>query len=165
MKCTECGRVMTSRRCDHRYVECGLRNVVLKDVQIRHCGNCGNEELGIRRIEELHRVVAHVIAMKHERLRPAEIRFLRKSLGLSGVDFARKMGVAPETVSRWERKDKPLAMSRSAERLLRVLVFFEEPVEQYDRRGLDLGSVGTQEPSSRTVRLAPSATGWRELAA
>lgn len=44
-------------------------------------------------------VVQH-IARSPERLGPAEIRFLRKYVGYSGKDFARFVGVTPETVSR-----------------------------------------------------------------
>ena len=39
---------------------------------------------------------------KKRRLAPEEIKFLRKSLGWAGVDFAKHMGATPETVSRWE---------------------------------------------------------------
>jgi DNA-binding transcriptional regulator YiaG len=37
-----------------------------------------------------------------------EVRFLRKSLGWSGSDFAKHMGVAEETVSRWENDAAPI---------------------------------------------------------
>ncbi|MGQ0732251.1 MAG: helix-turn-helix domain-containing protein [Acidobacteriota bacterium] len=33
---------------------------------------------------------------------PPEIRFLRKQLGLSGIDLAMHLGATPESVSRWE---------------------------------------------------------------
>jgi len=48
------------------------------------------------------------------------VRFLRKSLGWSGSDFAKHMGVAEETVSRWENDAAPIGPQ--ADRLLRFLV-------------------------------------------
>jgi transcriptional regulator with XRE-family HTH domain len=62
-------------------------------------------------------------------LAPVEIRYLRKHIGLSGGDFAQRMGVARETVSRWETGAQP--MGAVADRLLRLLVVTHEPTECY----------------------------------
>ena len=61
---------------------------------------CGEHEVAIPRIEDLHRTIAQAVIAKRERLTPAEIRFLRKFLGWSGADFAAHVGTTPETVSR-----------------------------------------------------------------
>ena len=58
-----------------------------------------------------------------------EIRFLRKHIGLSGAEFAQRMGGARETVSRWETGANP--MGATADRLLRFLVYTHEPTESY----------------------------------
>ena len=42
----------------------------------------------IPHIADLHRVLAHAVVRKSSRLTPAEIRFLRRTLGWSGQDFA-----------------------------------------------------------------------------
>ena len=55
--------------------------------------------------------------------------FLRKHIGLSGTDFAQRMGVARETVSRWETGATP--MGAVADRLLRLLVVTHAPTESY----------------------------------
>jgi transcriptional regulator with XRE-family HTH domain len=62
-------------------------------------------------------------------LAPVEIRFLRKHIGLSAADFAQRMGVARETVSRWETGANP--MGAVADRLLRLLVVTHESTESY----------------------------------
>src|SRR5439155_2513167 len=49
-----------------------------------------------------------------------QVRFLRKSLGWSGCEFAKHMGVTDETVSRWENNAAPIGPQ--ADRLLRLMV-------------------------------------------
>jgi DNA-binding transcriptional regulator YiaG len=62
-------------------------------------------------------------------LRPQEIRFLRKYLGYSGADFARVIGVSPETLSRWENgKAEP---SRMVDLLLRYMALTRDPLTEY----------------------------------
>src|SRR5579883_463805 len=102
MKCFECGTEMTSAHENYHYTACGLPNVTLKDIEVRRCPNCGDYEPLIPQIEDLHRVIAFAVATQPSRLSAAEIKFLRKYLGWSGADFAKRMGVSQETVSRWE---------------------------------------------------------------
>jgi putative zinc finger/helix-turn-helix YgiT family protein len=129
MKCVECGAEMTTHRENYKYGACGLPGVTLVGVDVSRCRDCGEVEVAIPNIEGLHRVLAQEVARKRERLTPAEIRYLRKWLGLSGVDFAAHVGVTAETVSRWEQG--ATAMGGSAERLLRWFVFTREPVSEY----------------------------------
>lgn len=120
MKCLECGTPMKSRKEDYRYDECGLKHVTLVGVEVARCPRCDNYEVSIPHIEELHRLLAKVLIDKSTRFTGDEVRFLRKSLGWSGSDFAKYMGVAEETVSRWENDAAPIGPQ--ADRLLRFLV-------------------------------------------
>jgi putative zinc finger/helix-turn-helix YgiT family protein len=130
MKCDECGGpVTTERNAVRRYEIGGLPHVELHGVEVTTCGSCGNEEIGIPRIGELHRVLAQTFVTQHRMLAPVEIRFLRKHIGLSASDFAPMMGVSRETVSRWETGAKPIGAV--ADRLLRLLVFTHQPTESY----------------------------------
>jgi len=129
MKCLTCGHEMTSRRENHHYKESGLKNVVLVNVEVRACPNCGAREVVIPRMDELHRVIAHAVTTKEAKLGGEQIRFLRKYLGWSGSDLAAYMAVQPETVSRWESGSQE--MGPVADRLLRLLVSNREPVTQY----------------------------------
>ncbi len=118
MKC-ECGTEMKSRKENYRYTESGLDNVILLGVEVRRCRSCGRSEVVLPRLEELHRTIARTVATGSSPLRPQEIRFLRKYLGYSGADFARVIGVSPETLSRWENgKAEP---SRMVDLLLRYM--------------------------------------------
>src|SRR5262249_7252553 len=128
-KCLECGTLMKTTRENYNYKTSGLPGVVLHNVQVSRCQNCGEQEVHIPNIEGLHRALALAIVRRRERLSPAEIRFLRKYLDLSSGDFAEHIGVSSETVSRWEQGRK--AMGSTADRLLRWLAVTREPVSDY----------------------------------
>jgi putative zinc finger/helix-turn-helix YgiT family protein len=140
----------------------GLDGVTLKGVMVRQCPKCGEREVGIYKISELHRCLAMTVARRREKLGPKEIRFLRKYLGLSSKDFADKMGVDKTTVSKWERVDAPAPMGQPAERLLRFMVMVDKPIEEYP-----LEETGVVE--AKTVRMVvEGSTGpqaWRILPA
>src|SRR6266849_10082587 len=150
-KCPQCGGVTKTRREPaYRYAESGLSNVVLiKAVTTTSCSKCGEVYTGFRAIERLHKAIATALIRKKGRLAPEEIRFLRKSLGWSGVDFARRMGTTKETVSRWESGKLP--MGPQADRLLRMLVAKSTPVE-HGRRSLTGGRERTGETGESRAR-------------
>jgi len=52
------------------------------------------------------------------RLSPSDIRFLRKVAQWRAVDLAERVGVRPETISRWESGAEPL--SRQSEMYIRL---------------------------------------------
>ena len=129
MLCLVCGHPMQTHRENYQYTASGLPHVTLQQVEVSRCPNCGETEVAIPHIEALHRAIANALVRKPTRLAPAEIRFLRKSLGWSGSDFAKRIGATPATVSRWEHGKTP--MGPMAERLLRLLVVTEVPVQKY----------------------------------
>lgn len=158
MKCLLCGGVMTERT-ETRRSYAGLEDVILEGVLVRHCPACGEEEIGYVNVEELHRQLALGLAAKAAALTPREIRFLRTYLGLSGTDLAKRMGVSKETVSRWERIDKPLAMGGPAERLLRLMVVRDRPISDYPSE--TLAHVATAPAAPLQARLKRSnKKGW-----
>lgn len=150
---------MESERVNHRYVESGLPNVVLVGVEVRRCPKCGEQALSIPHVEELHKTLAMELVHERTRLAPYEIRFLRKWLGLSGVDFARRMGVEPATVSRWERTENPQPMGPVAERLLRMLVVHGQQVDEYPNILASLDD--TVEHVDHLLAVRPVKKGWK----
>jgi transcriptional regulator with XRE-family HTH domain len=50
----------------------------------------------------------------------AEVTKIRKALGLTQVQLAEELGVAPNSVARWERDE--MGIRPMAERLMRMLV-------------------------------------------
>lgn len=111
---------MKTRKENYRYDECGLKYVTLVGVEVSRCPRCGNYEISIQQVEGLHRLIARVVIDKMTRFTGDEVRFLRKSLGWSGSNLAKHMGVAVETVSRWENGAAPIGPQ--ADRLLRLMV-------------------------------------------
>jgi putative zinc finger/helix-turn-helix YgiT family protein len=156
--CRACGKAkMTSGEETYDYRECGLPNVVLVGVVVRRCPSCGHHELVLPRITELHRTIALAVIHKRARLSGAEVRFLRKSLGWSGVDFARHIGVDPSTVSNWENDKDPIGAS--SDRLLRLMVAHGAPVDEYPLE--ELTKIENERTPPVEVRLSPKARGWR----
>lgn len=148
MKCDECGgRVTVERNAVRRYGLGGVPHVELHGVEVIRCNSCGKETIGIPRLAQLHRVIAHRFVAQQRMLATVEIRFLRKQIGLSGVDFAQRMGVSRETVSRWESGAQP--MGAVADRLLRLIVITHEPPESYAVD--DLLSELSNEPAPSTL--------------
>jgi putative zinc finger/helix-turn-helix YgiT family protein len=129
-KCYECGGEMTTdKNAVIRYDMAGLPHVQLHGVTIERCPKCGEETIVIPRLEQLHRALAHAFITQPRMIAPVEIKFLRKHMGFSSADFALRMGVARETVSRWEAGAQ--SMGAVADRLLRLLVITHEPTESY----------------------------------
>jgi putative zinc finger/helix-turn-helix YgiT family protein len=128
-KCLECGGTMTTRRENLKYDASGLPGITLIGVDVSRCAECGEYEVAIPHIEGLHKAIATILAQKRERLVGAEVRFLRKYLGLAAGDFAAHAGVTPETVSRWEHESTTMGVT--AERLLRWMVLTRDPVSHY----------------------------------
>jgi putative transcriptional regulator len=120
---------MASKRENHKYTACGLDYVTLVNVEVRRCQSCGEWEVVIPKMEQLHRVLAQTVAQAKSRLQGSEIRFLRKYLGYSGAEAASALSVTPETMSRWENDKVPI--SQSAERFLRLMVLSQQPAQFY----------------------------------
>lgn len=161
MKCTECGTTMKTQRENYRYDECGLKKVTLVGIEVSRCPRCGNFEISIPHIEELHRTIARAIIDKTTRLTGEEVKFLRKSLGWSGVEFAGSMGVAEETVSRWENNAVPIGPQ--ADRLLRLMVAQGRLTTSYPAERLRLISAKKATPTR--VELESRDEQWELLSA
>lgn len=159
--CRACGvGELVSSKERYVYAESGLPNVVLEGVTIRRCPNCQEFEVVIPRVLELHRCIALAVVSKTTRLTGAEVRFLRKHLGYSGVDFAKCMGVSPEVVSKWEH-DRD-SIGGQSDRLLRMMVVRDRPLEEYplDR----LADIDDNKRDPVALDLHPSGQGWQTAA-
>ena len=152
---------MTTRRENVRYDASGLPGVTLVGVEVSRCAHCGEHEVAIPHIADLHRAMAHALVRKPSRLTPGEIRFLRRTLDWSGQDFAEHMGTTAETVSRWE--NGRAAMGAQADRLLRLLVLHRQPAPSYDLA--EMKHIGRRDATDLRTRLVPTDTGWAAEAA
>lgn len=159
--CRACSKVeLISAKEHYHYHESGLPNIILKGVTVRRCPACNEFEVVIPRVTELHQIIALAVVRKTTRLTGAEVRFLRKFLGLSGVDFAGRMGVSPEAVSKWEHEKDPIG--GQSDRLLRMMVVRDRPVEEYPIE--KLAEINDNERESISLDLLSSDNGWRSAA-
>jgi putative transcriptional regulator len=104
-ECTSTTRqeVLATHDKPYHYVECGLPNIYLVGVRTFRC-NCGEKAVEIPAIKQLMALIARHLVMKNESLTGTEIKFLRKQLGLKAADFAEKVKLQPETLSRVENE-------------------------------------------------------------
>jgi len=118
-KCPTCGSErLVLQKGHHHFLESGLDNVHLTNVEIGICSDCGEMIVSIPHSTELMKLISESILLKPTNLNGAEMRFLRKNLHLKINEFAQLLGVDRVTVSRWENEhEKP---SRSADRLIRL---------------------------------------------
>jgi putative transcriptional regulator len=160
MKCMQCGSAMRTTRENFLYGKSGLP-VTLVGVEVSRCKKCGEFEVVIPKIEKLHRAIAMEVIGKRARLVPAEIRFLRKYLGWSGADLARRVGVSVGAVSRWENGREH--MGPVADRLLRLMVAHASPDTDYPVE--KLAEVAQETPAPLRLEMQPDANGWHAEAA
>ena len=164
MRCSVCERTeLVEQVRNYHYRECGLDNVILAGITVRSCPECGALAPKIPRIEALHDRIAHALIMKEERLTPAEIVFLRKSLGWSGTLFADNIHSDRSQVSKWE--SGKVVMSKSNELLLREMVARGKKIEDYKR--IDAARKETKKVVSLFVRIDAKrqwTDEWREAA-
>jgi putative zinc finger/helix-turn-helix YgiT family protein len=156
MKCLSCGGSMTTKREAYKYAESGLSCVTLLGMEVSRCAGCGESEVAIPAIEVLHRAIVRVILLKPERLVPEEIRFLRKHLGLLQAELAAHLGVAVESVSRWESGKQQ--MDVPTDKLLRMLAARKEPVGKYER---ELPNVAVRKAKCSRIGMQRKGSAWR----
>jgi putative zinc finger/helix-turn-helix YgiT family protein len=156
MKCAECGGKLKITGSAHRYVESGLPDVVLHGVQVRKCQACGAEEVAIPNIAGLHRCIAELLVARKSALNAAEFRFLRQFLGHSSKDFAKTLGVAPETLSRWENASRDIPSV--VDRVVRLLVANTPPRTDYSADML--ANIKPTAPKHARMALRLGRAGW-----
>lgn len=161
MTCVVCGAIMTTQRETYRYRESGLAQVLLRDVEVSRCPQCGEMEVAILQIEALHQAIAHALLHKPTRLTAEEIAYLRRVLAWSGTELAAYLGTTPETVSRWEHGATP--MGKTAERLLRLVVATRLPGCRDVLEALR-GITQTMPSHSLRVSLRWESGGWQVAA-
>lgn len=134
--CPNCGsKDITVARGEHKFLESGLDNVILVNVEIKKCDNCGEKVVSIPNPNQLLKVIGEQIILEPNRLSAPDIKFLRKNIYLKIQEFSQIMGVHRGTVSRWEnRSSKPTA---SEDRLIRMVYAQYANVDESIRKTLE----------------------------
>lgn len=76
--------------------------------------------LRIEDADGLHNAIARSIVTAKRPIGAAELRYLRKLLGLSQANVARLIGVSDQTIARWEKAET--GIDPAADRLIRFVV-------------------------------------------
>ena len=92
---------------NYHYLESGLPNVYLANIEWYKCQDCGKTEANIPRIGQLHRCLAWRIICKSDLLTGMEIRFLRKMMRAKQSEFAAILSIHQTELSRWESGARP----------------------------------------------------------
>lgn len=160
MRCTECGfrGELRIERGDYDFE--ALPGTVLRDVEHRTCPECGSIAVVIPALAELTKTLASLVVRKASPLTPAEFRFLRKALGWSGQDTAKRLGVQAETVSRWEHGKR--VIGPTADRLIRLCVVAFDPITDYSAEALEWEADGAAEAAK--TGLVYTRRAWRVAA-
>jgi len=128
--CSNCGGAAKSRIGNYRFVESGLKNVLLLGIELIRCPRCKNVDPVIPFVNRLMQVLAAAVAGKPCKLTGDEVRYLRKYLKMTGEDFAAVLGTDKTTVSKWENNEQELG--ERADRLIRaVALILGEGLEEH----------------------------------
>jgi DNA-binding transcriptional regulator YiaG len=102
-RCGKCkGLMEKSVRPEHVEDLGGVVVKILNAVQVFHCGTCHSEMVAIPDMDGLAYATVISRALNPVRLRGPEVKFVRRALDMTQVEFASAMDLTPETVSRWE---------------------------------------------------------------
>lgn len=128
----------------YHYTEGGLRNIWLANGYTVRKTKYG-EGVSIHDVDGLHRAIAHAVANKPH-LTGAEVRFLRKEMGMSQRGLGELLGVTDQAVALWEKKGR---LPKTADRLLRLIYVEHEggnvPVRATIQRINDIDQHGDEQ--------------------
>ncbi len=100
------------------YTACGLDNVWLLSGYERETTSYG-DGVSIRHMDHLHEMIARGLITEKKTLSGKEFRFLRKEMGLSQLELAKRMRMSDQQLARWEKAESELP--GPADLLVRVL--------------------------------------------
>jgi len=160
MKCAMCEnpKSLKAETKTISYKECGLNNITLMDIPVYHCQLCGEEYHEINNPDQLHQEIAKALIQKRGMLDGKEVRFLRKHLGFSGVQFCKIIGYSPETLSRIEKEHESNAVTDHFDRLVRFAA--KEQLKCPDYNLVDIFLSESQLKTNR-FSIKQTRTGWK----
>jgi putative zinc finger/helix-turn-helix YgiT family protein len=106
----------------YHFTDSGLSYVYLVGIRYFTC-DCGVITAEIPAVKQLMQLIARDTIAKPAALTGEEVKFLRKRLGQKQTDFARAIGMEPETLSRYENNHQ--AVSEGNDKLIRFYFIFE----------------------------------------
>lgn len=147
--CPACGkqevRLATVRHVSQIKHDGRLYDVEVSKLRVPQCGACGEQVFDNHADEQIAQALREQLGI----LSGEQIRSHREQLGLSQRVLAEHLGVAAETISRWE--NGALTQSRAMDRYLRL--YFDVPAARAALAqqfvSLPMGLPGTMAPEHR----------------
>jgi len=120
--CPECGQgtVQNQRILNYKTKIKGYPFVV-DEALIGECNQCGAHSFAPEETKRWEELFASSLEARQAFLSPKEIRELRRSLGLSMEDFARLIGATRQSISMWEKEERPSPPLRTADLLMKIV--------------------------------------------
>ena len=119
VECNACGAAADVVRGSYAFTECGLKNVILQGVEIIRCKHCGDDQVVIPHLDELMRTLAFAVISQPYRLQGEDVRFLRKYLKMTQVEFASYLEIDKTNLSKWENNEDRIG--EQSDRLIRSI--------------------------------------------
>lgn len=101
----------------YHYRESGLRNIYLANGY-REIETPYGRATAIDDVHGLHKAIVHDLVSTKPALSGAEVRFIRKFIGLTQTAFADLLGVEDQSVRRWEKLAR---IPKQADRSVRLV--------------------------------------------
>ena len=135
IRCIECGKKEVRPAVIRREVEKNhdgrIYLLAIEDLPVTKCGDCGEVFFTTDSDDRIAAALREHLAL----LTPAQIRENLEALGLTQKDAAERIGVAPETLSRW--LSGAMIQSRAMDNLLRSFFGSAEVRENLSGAGLN----------------------------
>ena len=105
-KCVQCGsdKLRETRSTETRTVG-GVEFTA--ELDALKCGKCGETYVEDKSLEKMELAIAAELGRLGV-LKGEAFKFMRKAVGLRGIDLAELLDVTGDTVSRWERETVPI---------------------------------------------------------
>lgn len=108
MKCYACNGEKFETRQVELMTQVGPHRVVNRAHRRPVCLSCGEFTVTTAALEKVELQAALVAFTEAPVVTGEMVRFARKALGLTQTELAERIGTTKESVSRWEREERPM---------------------------------------------------------
>lgn len=108
MRCHNCGSESFERKTVDIMTRVGIHGVLDRSVRRPVCTNCGEYTIPAETLEILELRAALCAFTEADSITGDMLRFARKALDLTQDELATRIGSTAESVSRWEREERPM---------------------------------------------------------